>query len=117
MSILHLCMRNHSLKYIYQIAGPALAIAVWMFSELDPARPQVTLMAGVAVWMCVWWFSEAVSLAITALIPVLFLPILGIADVKSVAQQYSDSIIFLFLVRVVCCLILLFVTYVFSFIY
>lgn len=54
-------------------------------------------MAGVTVWMCVWWFTEAVSLAVTALIPVLILPILGIADCKSVAQQYTDSIIFLFI--------------------
>jgi sodium-dependent dicarboxylate transporter 2/3/5 len=47
--------------------------------------------------MCVWWFTEAVGLAVTALVPVLMLPVLGIADVKTVAQQYSDSIIFLFI--------------------
>lgn len=90
-------MSSRLLKYSYQLAGPLLAALVWIFADLDPARPQVTLMAGVAVWMCVWWFTEAVGLAVTALIPVLFLPILGIADVKSVAQQYSDSIIFLFI--------------------
>ncbi len=54
-------------------------------------------MAGVALWMSIWWISEAVNLAITALIPVLVLPMLGIAEVKLVAQQYTDSIIFLFL--------------------
>jgi sodium-dependent dicarboxylate transporter 2/3/5 len=54
-------------------------------------------MAGVAVWMCTWWFTEAVGLAVTALVPVFILPLLGIADCKSVAQQYSDSIIFLFI--------------------
>lgn len=54
-------------------------------------------MAGIAIWMCVWWFTEAVDLAVTALIPVLMLPVLGISDCKIVAQQYSDSIIFLFI--------------------
>ncbi len=54
-------------------------------------------MAGITVWMCVWWFSEAVSLAVTALIPVLLLPVLGISDAKTVSQQYTDSIIFLFI--------------------
>lgn len=54
-------------------------------------------MAGVGLWMCIWWFSEAIDLAVTAFIPVLVLPILGIADVKTTAQQYSDSIIFLFI--------------------
>jgi solute carrier family 13 (sodium-dependent dicarboxylate transporter), member 2/3/5 len=53
-------------------------------------------MSGIALWMVIWWISEAVNLAITALIPVLMLPFWGIAEVKSVAQQYTDSIIFLF---------------------
>ena len=54
-------------------------------------------MAGVAVWMVTWWFSEAVSLAVTALVPVLMLPVLGISDCKTVSQQYTDSIVFLFI--------------------
>lgn len=54
-------------------------------------------MAGVTVWMCVWWFTEAVGLAVTALVPVLMLPVLGISDCKTVSQQYTDSIVFLFI--------------------
>jgi sodium-dependent dicarboxylate transporter 2/3/5 len=83
--------------YIFQALGPLLAILIWNFSNLDPDNHHVSLMAGIAVWMCVWWFSEAVELAITALVPILMLPVLGIADCKSVAQQYTDSIIFLFI--------------------
>lgn len=77
--------------------GPAIAIFIWLFVKLDPNNHNVSLMAGVAVWMCVWWFSEAVNLAITALVPVFILPILGISNAKDIAQQYSDSIIFLFI--------------------
>lgn len=83
-------------KYLYQILGPLLAVLIWLFTDLDPANRQTTLMAGITVWMCVWWFTEAVSLAVTALIPVLMLPVLGISDCKTVSQQYTDSIIFLF---------------------
>lgn len=89
-------MRQNN-KYIYQVLGPVLAIFIWLFTDLDPANRQTTLMAGITVWMCVWWFTEAVSLAVTALIPVLMLPVLGISDCKSVSQQYTDSIIFLFI--------------------
>lgn len=84
-------------QHLFQLLGPLLAALIWMFADLDPANPLVTRMAGVAVWMCVWWFTEAVGLAVTALVPVLMLPVLGIADSKSVSQQYSDSIIFLFI--------------------
>lgn len=85
--------RNH----IFQILGPLLAALLWLFADLDHNNPKVTLMAGIAIWMCTWWFTEAVSLAVTALVPVLMLPVLGIADCKTVSQQYSDSIIFLFI--------------------
>ncbi|MBI2721332.1 MAG: SLC13/DASS family transporter [Bacteroidetes bacterium] len=85
--------RNH----IFQILGPLLAFCIWSFTYLDKNNPKVSLMAGIAVWMCVWWFTEAVGLAVTALIPVLMLPALGISDCKTVSQQYSDSIIFLFI--------------------
>jgi sodium-dependent dicarboxylate transporter 2/3/5 len=84
-------------KKIFQVLGPLLAGLIWLFVEPDKTNHQVSLMAGVTVWMCVWWFSEAVSLGVTAFVPVFILPVLGIADCKSVAQQYSDSIIFLFI--------------------
>lgn len=74
-----------------------MAVGLCVFTELDPANPKVTHMAAVTIWMCTWWFSEAVSLAVTALVPVLMLPLLGISEVKAVSQQYTDSIIFLFL--------------------
>lgn len=74
-----------------------LALVFWLFIDLDKDNHQVSLMAGIAIWMCTWWFSEAVNLAVTALVPVLMLPALGIADCKTVSQQYSDSIIFLFI--------------------
>ena len=84
-------------KYFFQLLGPLLAVIFWFKIELDATNHQVSLMAGVALWMCVWWFSEAVSLAVTALVPVFILPVLGISESKLVAQQYSDSIIFLFI--------------------
>ena len=89
--------QNHKLTYFFQLLGPLLASVFWFFIELDPANHKVSLMAGVALWMCTWWFTEAVSLAVTAFVPVFVLPLLGIADSKIVAQQYSDSIIFLFI--------------------
>lgn len=86
-----------SRRNFFKLLGPLLALMICCFTDLSPQHPQVSYMAGITVWMCVWWFSEAVSLAVTALVPVLFFPLLGIAEVKAVAQQYTDSIIFLFI--------------------
>lgn len=70
---------------------------MWFFIELDPANHQVSLMAGVALWMCTWWFTEAVNLAVTALVPVFVMPLLQLCQVNEVAEKYSNSIIFLFI--------------------
>ena len=90
-------MQTSLKRYIPIIAGPLAASILWIFFDLEPGNPKVTLMAGIAVWMAIWWFTEAVHLAVTALIPILLMPVLGLADAKLVAQQYTDSIIFLFL--------------------
>ncbi len=90
-------MSKNTIKYLLIASGPLAALCIWLFTNLDAANPKVTLMAGVAIWMSIWWFTEAVGLAVTALVPFLVMPILGIASTKAVAQQYTDSIIFLFI--------------------
>ncbi|MDF2450061.1 MAG: protein Im not dead yet [Bacteroidota bacterium] len=90
-------MDRNLTKYLFIALGPLVAICMWTFTELDPSNPKVSHMAGIALWMSIWWFTEAVGLAVTALVPFLVMPLLGLADTKSVAQQYTDSIIFLFI--------------------
>lgn len=54
-------------------------------------------MAGILVWMAIWWMLEPVHLAVTSLLPVVLMPALAIADVRDVAAQYMDQVIFLFI--------------------
>lgn len=49
------------------------------------------------VWMVLWWITEAVPIAMTALLPVALLPLLGAATGKQAAAPYADEIIFLFI--------------------
>ncbi|MBA3706982.1 MAG: anion permease, partial [Bacteroidetes bacterium] len=84
-------------KKIKLILGPLLALVIYFGFDLMPGSPLVTKMAAVAVWMAVWWLTEVIHLAVTALLPIVLLPILGIADSKTVAVQYMDPIIFLFI--------------------
>ncbi|MCP4144058.1 MAG: SLC13/DASS family transporter [bacterium] len=77
-----------------RILGPLLAVAVWF---LGPGDESVTAMASIAIWMAVWWMTEAAPLAITALLPVVLYPLLGVMPTKLIAPVYFNSIIFLFL--------------------
>ena len=77
--------------------GPILASVMIIFLDLQPGRPEVTMTAGVAIWMAIWWITEAVPLYLTALIPITLFPALGITDGKTVSAQYFNWVIFLFL--------------------
>lgn len=50
----------------------------------------------VAVWMVIWWITEAVSISVTALLPLLLFPVLKIMDIGEVGANYGSPIIFLF---------------------
>ena len=50
-----------------------------------------------AVWMLVWWVSEAVPLGVTSVLPLVLFPTLGVADVSTTAAPYGSKFVFLFL--------------------
>lgn len=66
------------------------------FTDLDPSNPLVSKMAAVAALMAVWWISQAIPLATTALLPLILFPLLGIMKGKDLAPAYVNYIIFLF---------------------
>lgn len=50
----------------------------------------------VALWMIVWWITDAVSISVTALLPLLLFPLLKIMPIAEVGANYGSPIIFLF---------------------
>jgi len=84
--------------------GILLAVATLLFLDLEPevgpeAAPQPpvrTRTAAMLILMATWWITEAVPLAITALLPLLLLPLFGVLSADAVAGYYFKSITALF---------------------
>lgn len=51
----------------------------------------------VAWWMAWWWLGEATPLAVTALVPMVAFPLLGVASLGEVSVGYADPLLFLIL--------------------
>lgn len=79
------------------ILTPLLSMAILIFADLDPDNVKVTYCFAVAFLMAVWWITEAVPLAVTALLPVALFPLLGIVDGKTVSSMYFNHLIFLYI--------------------
>ncbi|HEX8821181.1 MAG TPA: SLC13 family permease, partial [Archangium sp.] len=90
------------------LAGPLAAAALLLVPSGLHTVPGLghrpAAAAAVAAWMALWWFTEAVPMAWTALLPLVLFPTLGVFDTGSLpaalghaAQPYVDPYIFLFL--------------------
>ncbi len=53
--------------------------------------------ASIGVLMAIWWATEAVPIAVTALLPVVLFPMFGIASIQDTTSPYANKVIFLFL--------------------
>ncbi len=78
--------------------GPLAALAVWALLHGAPdLTPGGRATAAVAVLMAVWWLTEALPLPVTALVPIVLLPLTGAADVRAATAPYASKVIYLFL--------------------
>jgi len=83
-------------RYFKLALGPLLfIITLFLFSSFN--HEQEGKMAAIAVWVATWWLTEAVEMPVTSLLPIALIPIFGIADAKTIAAQYMDQVIFLFM--------------------
>ncbi len=83
-------------KYIGFFLGIAAFLSIILFANLEPGKPQVTATLAVAALMAIWWVTETIPLAVTALVPVVLFPALGIIDGKAVSEVYMNHIIFVY---------------------
>ena len=86
-----------STQRIGLLLGPLLFLLLFVF-----LRPEGLPLAGTAVlattaWMAVWWITEAIPIAATALLPMVLFPLTGVMPAGETTQAYGHYIVFLFL--------------------
>mgnify|MGYP001806844619 FL=1 len=57
---------------------------------------EAKLTSGIFILMGIWWATEAMPLYATALLPLVFFPLLGIDSIGVVSKEYMNKIQFLF---------------------
>jgi solute carrier family 13 (sodium-dependent dicarboxylate transporter), member 2/3/5 len=76
------------------LAGFALTFLVGAPAGMPPLAWHT---AGLVWWMASWWMTEALPLYVTAFLPFIVLPLLGVADANATASAYYSPIMFLFI--------------------
>ncbi len=89
---------SHStIKVAGFLAGPVAFLLVSSLVSADFISPGANKVLGVAAWMIVWWITEAAPIPITALLPLILFPFLGVMKMSEAAAPYANPIIFLFM--------------------
>jgi sodium-dependent dicarboxylate transporter 2/3/5 len=79
------------------VFAPLLFLCIIGFVDLEPGKPEVTYTLAIALLMAIWWVTEIIPIAITALLPVVLFPLFGVMDGKAISSAYFNHVIFLFI--------------------
>ena len=77
------------------ILGPILFL-ILINLPFELVSTKGDLVIAVALWMVIWWITEAVSISVTALLPLVLFPLLKIMPIADVGANYGSPIVFLF---------------------
>ena len=78
------------------LLGAVAALLVILLPTPENLSPEGHKTAALFLLMGIWWATEAVPVAVTALVPLALFPLLGIVDIQSAANPYANKTIYLF---------------------
>lgn len=79
------------------LLGLGAFLAIYFSPTPEGLEPAAWRALALLALMIIWWVSEAIPVAATALLPLAMLPLLGVAKADEAAAPYADPIIFLFI--------------------
>ncbi len=88
---------NNWLPNMGRIVGPLAFFLLYYLAETPGLPPEGKLMLGLTLWMAIWWITDAVPIAGTALLPLMVLPLSGVLNLKQVSNNYMDPTVLLYM--------------------
>jgi solute carrier family 13 (sodium-dependent dicarboxylate transporter), member 2/3/5 len=79
------------------LGGLIVSLVILFLPQPEGMTESGQRLLAVVVLMAIWWMGEGTSITVTALLPLVLFPLLGILSSKEVAPNYSNHLVFLFL--------------------
>lgn len=79
------------------ISGPLAFTLLLLLLPDDFIAVDAYKVIAVAAWMIIWWVTEAAPIPVTALLPLILFPFVGVMKMSDAAAPYANPIIFLFM--------------------
>ncbi|WP_114751880.1 SLC13 family permease [Pleomorphovibrio marinus] len=79
------------------ISGPVTFLLLYFFFKPEGLSAEGAALLAVTSWIAIWWITEAIPIAGTALLPLILFPLLGILEIKSTSTSYADPMVLLYM--------------------
>ena len=77
--------------------GPLLFIITKFFFHPDGLIEEANSILACTLWIAVWWITEAIPIAATALLPIVLFPLTGGLSISETTASFGHKYIFLYL--------------------
>ena len=84
-------------KNIGLFLGPIAFIVTLIFFNPEGLSEQANAVLASALWVAIWWITEAVSISVTALLPIVLFPLSGGLSLSETTESFGHKYIFLFI--------------------
>ena len=79
------------------ILGPLCFTLILLFFHPEGLSKPANAILASTVWIAIWWITEAISISVTALLPIILFPLSGGLNLKETTASYGHKFIFLFI--------------------
>lgn len=84
-------------KQVGLVSGPLVFVLVLTAFRPEGLPQEASAILASTLWIAIWWITEAIPIAVTALLPIVLFPLTGGLDLASTTASFGHRYIFLYM--------------------
>ena len=79
------------------LLGPIAFFLILFFFHPEGLSEEANAVLATTAWIAIWWITEAIPIAVTALLPIVLFPLSGGLDLSATSASFGHKYIFLYM--------------------
>ena len=84
-------------KLLGLFLGPVSFFLILFFFHPEGLSEQANAVLASTIWIAIWWITEAIPIAVTALLPIVIFPLSGGLDLSATSGSFGHKYVFLYM--------------------
>ncbi len=76
--------------------GPLAFVLTLLFFHPEGLNPRANAILAATLWIAIWWITEAIPIAVTALLPIILFPLTGGLGLSETTASFGHKYVFLY---------------------